>query len=241
MRPLFSSWKPLPLLIGLFMLAPSAFAEPEPSNAHASATITLSAQASQQASNDLATASLYHEVSGSDPAGLAGKLNAQIATALDWAKAYQDIEVRSGTSSTYPVYRNGEAELATWRMRSEIQLETRNLAALSELLGKLQEVLKISNLQLQPAPETRDMAADTAAREAIKAFERRAAGLADALAKDYRIRHLTVDYEGVPSYHPPVMRGLAMAAEAAAAPMPFESGSSDVVVTVSGTIELIER
>ena len=197
--------------------------------------IELSAEANRPAVNDLVRATVSAEASGSTPGELSRQVNSQIADALKTARAYPGVKTKSGGTSTYPSYaKSGKIE--SWRMRSELALESGDPAALSELLGKLQGTLAVSNLVLQPSPETRKKAENEAILDAIAAFKARAAVIAEALEKPYRIKQLTVNSSG--RVVQPMFRSVAKAMTAEAAPMPMEAGESLVSVTISGQIEL---
>lgn len=197
--------------------------------------VELSAEAGRQAPNDLARATVFAEASDANAAELAKRINATIAAALQTAKAHPGVRARSGTTQTYPNYGKAGTRIENWRMRSEILLETRDVAALSELLGKLQANLGVGNIALSPAPETRARVEEQATLDAIAAFQARAKLIAGALGAPFRIRQIAVQGAGRPPVGP-IMRS-AMMAEAAA---PIEAGESTVNVSVSGQIELIE-
>lgn len=207
--------------------------------AEAGTTIELSAEASLPAANDLVSATVYAEVTGSNPAELAKRVNLDIAEALKLIKAKPGIAAKSGQQHTYPVYGQNQ-KVENWRMRSEIVLESKDQAAVSELLGKLQQMrLAIGNLAQQPSPATRRASEDEATREAIRAFQGRAKLIADTFGKPYRIKQLNIQQSG---RQPPMPMFKAsrrvMAAEAA--PLPLEAGESLVTTTVSGQIELAD-
>lgn len=204
-------------------------------------SIELSAQASRTVANDLARATAYVEMSEANAAEVARKVNARVAEAVALAKAYPAVKLRSGTSFTYPVYGKSGRTIESWRMRSELALESRDLAALAELTGKLQTLAAVSQLNVEAAPETVRRAEDESMVDAIRAFEARAAVAAKALGKRYRIAHLNVN--GVDARPMPMMKtARAVAAPMAmdAAPAPLEAGESTVTVTVSGAVELID-
>lgn len=201
-------------------------------------TVEFAVEATRAAPNDQAVATLYVEQSGADAAALASRVNRAIAAALDTARGYTDIKVQSGSTSTWPVYDKNGSKIEAWRMRSEIRLETRNVAALSELIGKLQGSLAVSQLNMQPSAETRRKATDEATVDAIRAFEQRAALISSSLGKRYRLRHINISDSGG---RPPVyarMRAAPVMAEAASAPL--EGGESEIGVTINGRIELID-
>lgn len=230
----FALFRPIlpALLIALFSLPVQADEHPR------LPTVDLSAEASRDAPNDLASATVYFEDTHSHPAELAQRVNRAIAEAFEQIRAYPDVKAASSGIRTWPVHSRDGRTIDAWRMRSDISLETTNVAALSELLGKLQTGLAIGGLSMQPAPETRNAVADLAAEDALRAFQARARAISDTLGRDFRIRSLSVNYGGFMPPPYPVMRS-AMMAEAASAPV-LESGESRVSVTVTGTIELLD-
>ncbi len=102
----------------------------------ASTLIELSAEASTPARNDLARATLTAEATGTTAGEVARQVNALMSEALKISKKYDKVKTQSAGASTYPIYtKNGKIE--TWRMRSELLLESLDIEALSELVGKL--------------------------------------------------------------------------------------------------------
>lgn len=225
----------LALLALPLMLAGQALAEPV---TRAQVTIVdLAAEGNRNAPNDLAHASAYFEAQDANPAELARRVNRTIAGGLETAKAYPAVKAKSGGNSTWPVYGKNGRNIEAWRMRSEVLLETRDTAALSELLGKLQATLAIGQLTLLPAPETRKKAEDDATLDAIAAFQARATLIAKAMSKSYRIRQMSINAGGggrPPAYM--MERAKSMSAEAA--PMPVEAGDTTLTVNITGQIEL---
>ena len=220
----------------LMMLIAGCFAA---ATAQAGALVDLSAQASRPAANDMVRASVYSEASGKNPAELAQRVNADVAEALKLIRSKPGISVKSGQQSTYPVY--GQAQkIDGWRMRSELVLESKDQGGVSELLGKLQQMrLAVGEVSLLPSPETRRKVEDEATREAIVAFQSRAAVIAEQLGKSWKIKQLNVQQGGgMPMPMLRAARGVMMAAEVA--PAPLEAGESLVTTNVSGQIELAD-
>ncbi|PKO90093.1 MAG: cyclic nucleotide-binding protein [Betaproteobacteria bacterium HGW-Betaproteobacteria-12] len=207
--------------------------------AQAGPLIELSAEASRPAANDLLRASVYGEASGSNPAELARKINQDIAEALKLIRSHPTVTVKTGQQSTYPVYGQSQ-KVDSWRLRSELLLEAKDQATMSELLGKLQAMrLALGHLTQLPSPATRAVAEDEATRDAIRAFRARAGLIAEQFGKPYKIKQLNVQQQG--SQPPPVpMFRAAKTMMAEAAPMPIEAGDSLVTTSVSGQIELAD-
>lgn len=197
--------------------------------------VTLSSEASRPALNDLVRSTVSAEAIGKTPGDLSKQVNRLIADALKTAKAYPSIKTQNGGTSTYPIY-SKDGTIESWRMRSELTLESGDTAALSELLGKLQTSLGVSSLVLLPSPETRKKAEDEAILDAIKAFKARAKVIADALGQIYSIKQLSVNTSGRSVQ--PMFRAGAKAMLSDSAPMPLEAGESQISVDVSGQIEL---
>jgi len=205
--------------------------------AQAGALVDLAAEASRPAANDMVRASVYSEVTGKNPAELAQRVNADIAEALKLIRTKSGVSVKSGQNSTYPLYNQGQ-KIDGWRMRSELVLESKDQGSVSELLGKLQQMrLAVGDVSMLPSPETRRKVEDESTREAIRAFQNRAAVIAEQLGKGWKIKQLNVQQGGqMPMPMMRAARGVMMAAEAA--PAPLEAGESLVTTNVSGQIKL---
>ncbi|MEW6166000.1 MAG: SIMPL domain-containing protein [Pseudomonadota bacterium] len=227
--------KRLALLLACLALPPHALAAGagKPSGA----LVDFRVEVHKPVANDLGHAIAFAEMSGADPAEVAGRVKAAIAEGLALAKAQPGVAVKSGGTHTWPIYAKGGRAIESWRMRSEILLESRDPEALAAAVGKLQAILAIGGMQFAPAPETRRKAENDAVLEAIAAFRAQAARIAATLKKSYRIRQMSVNAGGQYPQPRPLARGAALMA-AEAAPMPAEAGESSLTVTVSGKIEL---
>lgn len=227
------------LLLLAFATLPAFAAEPAKP---AGTVIDFRVDVQRPVANDLGRASTYVELTGSDPAEVARKVKAVIADGLATAKAQPGITVKSGGTHTYPIYSKTGRVIENWRMRSELLLESRDAAALSTAIGKLQgSQMAIGSINFAPAPETRRKAEDDTTLEAIETFNAKAARIAAAFKKTHKIRQVSINAGGHFPQPYPVARGMAMmAAEATPPPMPIEAGESNITVNVSGQIELAD-
>jgi predicted secreted protein len=196
--------------------------------------IDLSADAQYTAPNDLARATVFVEMQDANPAELAKRVNNALGAILGIATKFNGVKSRTGDTQTSPIYGKSN-RLESWRMRAEIDLESRDIPKLSELLGRLKDYAMVGDIQLSSAPETRRQAEDEAMREALDTFQSRAKKISDQLGKPYRITQLSVQTGGL---RPPRMPMMMRAAMPESAPMPIAAGESTVTVTVSGKIEL---
>ncbi|MFY9328138.1 MAG: SIMPL domain-containing protein [Georgfuchsia sp.] len=199
--------------------------------------LSFSVEVSQTVDNDQASATVFAEATDTESAEVARRVNSAIAVAIALAKTYPDIKSKAGSTWTTPVYGKSGHTIESWRMRSEIQLESRKLATLGDLVGKLQDDMAVSQIILQPTMETRHKAEDMATLEALNTFQAKAQMIASNFKKYYRIINMNIS-SGSHGQPYPMARAAMMRAEAA--PMPIEGGKSDISVTVSGEIELID-
>lgn len=220
-------------ILWVLMLAPLAAAAQAPETLFN--LVTLNAQAERDIPNDLLTATLAAEAEGADPAQLADGVNRAMQRALATALSYKSVKARSAGYQTSPVY--DKNRVTRWRVRQELRLESADFAAATELIGKLQANLVVAGLALSVSAEARRGAENALVAEAIAAFEERARVVRDAMkAKGYRLRDLQVSGGG--QIRPVLaMAARAMAADAIAAPA-LEPGTTRLVITASGTIQL---
>ncbi|MBK5103577.1 MAG: SIMPL domain-containing protein [Burkholderiales bacterium] len=201
--------------------------------------VELHAEAQRELQNDLLNASLYVELNDANPATLSSALNNSINEALQIAKDYKRVRVRSGGNQTYPVYSKSHA-LVAWRGRAEIRLESSDFEAASGLIGRLQTDMRLGSIQFAVSQETRRNAENALIAEAIAAFKARAEIIRAALdGRSYKLERLKVtNGYNAPRPHFEAMRATASAQEVS--PPNFEAGVSIVTVTASGTIEVID-
>ena len=189
--------------------------------ASAATIVELGAEASRAALNDLAgqRCSQRQQVL---PRRKPHAKNAMMVEAMALAKSTTRIKVQSGGTQTYPVYAKG-GKIESWRIRSDLVLESADTALRSELVGKLQ-----GNLVSPASPSCRPRkpvgGRERRHLDAIAAFRARAKLVAEAFGKPYRIKQMNI---GQQSYRPPApMMRAAPAAAMDMAPMPMEAGES---------------
>lgn len=224
--------KTLPLICAAAIAWPAAVLAAE--DAAVGTLVDFRVEVQRKVPNDLGRAVLYVELAGSDSADVARRIKARLAEALALAKAQRGVAVQSGGTQTWPVYAKSGGVIEAWRMRSEIVLESADMAALSAAVGQLQKSMAVARIGFQPAPETRRAAEDEAELEVLQRFRDKAGRVAAAFKQPYRIRRMALNAAG--GGQPPMPMLRAMAAEGAA--MPLEAGESTVTVAVDGQIEL---
>lgn len=203
--------------------------------------VTLSESASTEVQNDLMVATLLSQHEGRNATRLADQVNRETGAAIRIARATPGIEVRTQAYRTQPIYE--KQRIKGWRVSQSIRLESRDSEVLGELLGRLQDSLKLQSVGYQVSPEQRRRHVDEVIQSALERFSRRAQLIASGLGKPHwRLVRLAVDDGG--GRPVPVMRAEMMMADApmarAAAPVPLEAGTARIDVRVSGEIELTD-
>lgn len=201
--------------------------------------VELRAEAQREVQNDLMSAVLYVEMNDASPAALANAINKSVNNALQVAKGYPAVKARSRGNQAYPVYSRSNV-LQGWRGRAEIRIESRDFEAASALVGKLQSTMQLANLNFSVSPESRKTAEDALVVEAINAFKARADVARTALGgRDYRVIRISIA-NGYSGPQPRFAAARVAAAPEVTAPS-FEAGTSQVTVTASGAVEVIDK
>lgn len=207
-----------------------------PGPAVAGPTLALDASARATVPNDEMVVTLAVERDGPQPGPLNEAVLTQLNAAIAEARSVDGVRARLGQVWTQPNFTR-EGRPQGWRVRGEVVLESTRLQPVAQLGGRLAERMQLAGVQFRLSGERRRAEERRLLGEAAQAFRARAAEAAAAFGfQGYEIREIALRGAGAP---PPRPFAAARAqAEAAAAPLPTEGGDSDVVVTVSGTVEL---
>lgn len=202
-------------------------------------TLSLEAQARASVANDELVVVLAMERDGPQPGPSNDAVVRALESALAEARAVEGVKARLGSLSTQPLWgRDGKP--TGWRVRGEVVLESTRTAALAQLAGRLGERLQLASVQYRLSAERRQAEEKRLVTEAARAFRARAAEAARAFGYgDYALLTLTLQAGGGgPGPRPMAMAAARAGADVAAAPLPTDAGESDVVVGVSGSVEL---
>lgn len=225
----------LALAAGLAAL-PAAAQQPEPPRYN---QVDLQAEVSREVANDLMNATLFAEANDPSAAQVATQLNRITADALKTAGEFKTIKARSGFTNTFPVY-DRAGKLTGWRGRSEIRLESKDVAAMSTLIGRLQSSMQLAGVSFTVSPEVRRQVQNELITEAVAAFRDRADIATKALGgRSYKIRRVSLNTGGfIPGPRPMMAERAAAPASASVPPPSFEGGTSMVQVNANGSIEV---
>lgn len=199
--------------------------------------INFQVSATKEVENDTLVAVMYHERSGQQPTSLADDVNKTIAWAVELAKKNSAIKVQTLNYRQEPLYKN--QTVTGWRVRQSIRLESTDAAALSTLIGELQQRLSIASLHYTVSLDVRRDVEDLLIVQALDRFKHRGKLISDELGRpDYRLVSIDINTSGA-SPKPMRMRSVsAMSESSSVAPPTLEAGVQTITVQVSGSIEL---
>lgn len=223
------------LMIGA-ALSPSLFAH-ETENLNYN-IVNIQADAARQVANDEMRAVLYTERSNKQPAELSNQINQLMNQAQAISRKYAQVKVETGAQSTYPIYDNDNNKLKEWRARAEIQIESKDFKAASQLISELQQSFQTQSISFSVSDEQRKKVENELMIEASKNFQQRAQAITQVWNKtQYNLVSLNLNTS---NYFPqPMMRGgMAKFAMAEAAPaQDMAAGESKITVSANGSIQ----
>lgn len=201
--------------------------------------VNIQAEAARQVSNDEMHAILYIEKSNKQPTELASQMTQLMNQTMRLAKKYPQVKVETGAQTTYPIYDNDSRKLKEWRGRAEVQLESTDFKAASQLISELQQNFQTQSINFTVSDTQRKKVENELMIEASKNFQQRAQMLSQTWNKPgYYLVNLNLNTSN--NYPQPIMMRASMAkfsgAEAADA-QDVAAGESKITVNANGTIQ----
>jgi len=230
--------RPATVLMVLALATPLVHADP-PVVAN---QLSLSAAATAEVTNDVLVITFSTQREGADPAALQAHLthalNAALAEARKAARPGQ-VDISTGNFSVQPRY-TGKDEPMKWQGVVELRAEGRDFEALAQLVGRIR-TLSVAQVGYRLSREAREKVESEVSTQAIARFRSQA----EAHAKAFGFTGVTlraVEVNTSASSGPPMPRFRAASAEMAmaAAPLPVQAGTSEVSVTVSGSVQMLK-
>lgn len=201
--------------------------------------VNVQAEATRQVSNDKMNSVLFIEKSNKQPAALSSQITQLMNQAMTVAKKYPQVKIETGSQTTYPIYDNDSTKLKEWRGRAEINIESTDFQAASQLINELQQNFQTQSINFTVSDAQRKKVENELIIEASKNFQQRAQMLAQAWNKSgYNLVNLNLNTSN--NYPQPVMMRASMAkfsgAEAADA-QSVSAGESKITVNANGSIQ----
>ena len=174
----------------------------------------------------------------------AGTVQTQLKAALDAALAEAkknaqpgQLDVRTGNFSLSPRYTK-DGKINGWQGSTELVLEGRDFARITQTAGRI-STLSVGNVGFGLSREQRAKTETEAQNIAIDNFKQKAGELAKGFGfSGYTLREVSVNANDSGPIRPRVMAMQAKSFSAADSAVPVEAGKTNVVVNVSGSVQL---
>ena len=202
--------------------------------------LQLSANSTVEVQQDLLTMTLSTTREAAD----AATVQSQLRTALDAALAEArksaqpgQLDVRTGNFNLAPRY-SREGKMTGWRGTASLVLEGRDFPRITQTAARI-GTLSIANIGFGLSREQQAKTETEAQAVAIDNFKQRADELAKGFGfSGYTLREVAVNAHLGGPVQPRMMAMESMAKAASDAPVPIEAGKANVVVNVSGSVQL---
>jgi len=201
----------------------------------------ISASGSVEVQQDLLTISLTTSRDGLD----AGTVQTQLRQALDVALAQARqaaspglMDVRTGNFSLYPRY-GKDGKINGWQGSTELVLEGKDFLRITGTAGKI-PTLSMGSIGFALSRDQRAKVEGEAQAQAIERFKAKAGEVSSAFGLGgYALREVSINTND--QGFMPRPRAMAMSAKSdmVEAPVPVEAGKSTVLVTISGSVQML--
>lgn len=208
---------------------------PEPAN-----VLQLSSASAVEVTQDLLVMTLAATREGSEAAAVQSQLQQLLDAALAIAKRQAQpgqLDVRTGSFGIYP-RNNAEGKITSWQGRAELVLQGRDFDRITRTAAQI-EGMPVARTGFALSPEGREKVEGQAQTEAIHKFQAKAKALAQAFGFErYSVREVSVNSNDAGFLPRAAMMEKGIPAEGA--PIPVEAGKSQVVVNVSGSVQMLK-
>lgn len=191
----------------------------------------------KEVNNDEIMVTMAVERDNQDATKLSDEINRAIKAANDTIHNYPEIKSSTSDYSIRPVYTR-DKHLDHWHGVSSIVLVSQNIRDMAVLVQKLQKSLLIKSTRYSVSPERKDKIQTDMIEAALKKFTTQAKLISKNMGfKKYRLVNLNINNSGKTPRPVYSVSRLSATSDEIAAPT-FESGTSRIKVTISGTIEM---
>jgi predicted secreted protein len=202
--------------------------------------LQLQASGTVEVQQDLLTLTLTTARDGTDANAVQSQLKTAVEAALAEARKSAQpgqMDVRTGNFALYPRH-SRDGRISGWTGSAEVVLEGRDFPRITQTAGRIQ-TMTLGGMGFGLSREQRARVEGEAQAIAIERFKAKAAELAKGFGfGGYTLREVAVN-ANEPGFVPRMRMAAAEARAATAdAPVPAEPGRSQVVVTVSGSVQL---
>jgi len=199
----------------------------------------LAVTAEENVDNDIMKVTFVASHQAQSSATVSKEVNKQMTAALNILESSSGIDYQTGNYQTHPTY--DRQKMSGWQASQQLTLKSSDVKNMTQLIGQLQEQLKLSAMNFEISKNVRKNMQDKLSESALNQFKQRAALIQQTMGADsYRV--VSVDVNAGMHFTPqarPMMRAvMTMEADSMQAPA-VNSGTSKVNVRVTGQIQLV--
>ena len=199
--------------------------------------LQLSSTATVDVTQDLLVMTLAATREGSNAQVVQSQLQQVLDNALSIAKRQAkpgQLEVHTGGFGLYPRH-NKDGKLAGWQGRAELVLQGRDFDRITRTAAQI-DGMPVSQTSFSLSREAREKVEGQAQAQAISSFQEKAQALVRAFGFErYTVREVAVNSNDMAFA---ARSGMQASNAADAAPIPVEAGKAQVVVNVSGSVQM---
>lgn len=205
--------------------------------------VQLSASGAVEVTQDWLEMTLGTTVEGPDAVTVQRQLQQALDSALAVLKPQvqgRALQLRTGSTGVYPRY-DKDGKISGWQGRAEMAVEGTDFARITQAVARASS-LSVSHIGFGVSREAQAQVQERAQAQAVEAFRQRAQQLAKQFGfSSYSLREVSVNSQGLgPMVRmqamPAAARGMVAKAEMDA--LPVEAGRTQVVVEISGSVQL---
>lgn len=200
--------------------------------------VDLGADAFRQVDNDVMVAIMTGSSEANSAEEAARNVNSMVGWAVDTGMKVDGVKTRTMNYQTRPIYKN--QSVIGWSANQQIRMESQAFDTLSQLVGTLQEKLRVTSMHFTVSPAKKKNVTNGLIDEALQNFNEKARLVVASLgARDFRIVTITIrDDRGPAPDQRPYMAEAQVSAMRSSAPA-VEAGMSKVTVWIEGRIQLV--
>ncbi len=204
--------------------------------------LNFSAEASRKVENDQTNATMTKIIQSKSSSDVAAQINETLNRAVTIARKYPNVQVSTGSQSTYPQYDKNQ-KITGWTGNASLNLKSTDTVAVSKLIADLQAFMTLDGINFSVSDATRRKIEQELMVEASSAFQQQAQALLPIWkARDYQLVSLDFsrggDYGGR-RYAAPMMAMAKMQNDAVPS-QDFQVGESTITVTANGNVQLVK-
>ncbi|MBN6064929.1 SIMPL domain-containing protein [Aggregatibacter actinomycetemcomitans] len=236
-------FKNLALLLLPLSVALSANAETKPADEPEKNIISFNTEVTKEVDYDVMEVTLFVKQENKNLKELNRAINEKVNAALDVIKKQSAVQIKKNTRSTQVRYDN-KGKQTGWVERADLVLESKDFAALSQVISDLNDTLAIADVTQKLSKEAAAKFEDEILKSVLAQFQHKAQLIQTSLnAKGYEVISMGLDGRNEMPYFGermmPVANMKSFSSEAASEVNLDTNGKAELKASVSAQIKLL--